>query len=402
MFHDFDQRFFNGVLVNNGVEVNWSPRMTLCAGLCRWSPRDLSCEIKLSKPLLQLRSRKDVVETLIHEMIHALLFVKRDSDNRESHGPKFHLHMFRINQEATLNISVYHTFHDEVRHYQNHVWRCKGICRNRSPYYGWVRRSMNRKPGPNDKWWAEHQQTCGGEFEKISEPENSKNDKNKNSKENQSINKTKDIRQFFTPIESLIGDNKSNSINNLNNLNNERLKIPNIVGFDDLDKEFAKDDLNLTKIIPFSGKGKILGTNLINNPQPGKSILLQKFGSNLTHSSQKATSSTIINSKPNDKLPMYSINSTNGQKPTNSTIITSRSNDKSPTNCINLNDKKSSVHHLDDSLVGLNNFSTNKRQKLDETVTLSDDDDDADYSWLNDVSDQDLLKISQTDCIVID
>lgn len=34
-----------------------------------------------------------------------------------------------------------------------------------------VKRSMNRAPGPNDNWWAQHKATCGGSFVKVKEPE---------------------------------------------------------------------------------------------------------------------------------------------------------------------------------------------------------------------------------------
>ena len=30
---------------------------------------------------------------------------------------------------------------------------------------------MNRPPGPNDRWWKEHENSCGGVFTKIKEPE---------------------------------------------------------------------------------------------------------------------------------------------------------------------------------------------------------------------------------------
>ena len=30
---------------------------------------------------------------------------------------------------------------------------------------------MNRAPGPNDRWFPEHQASCGGTFVKIKEPE---------------------------------------------------------------------------------------------------------------------------------------------------------------------------------------------------------------------------------------
>lgn len=39
------------------------------------------------------------------------------------------------------------------------------------PFYGYVKRSMNRAPSKNDLWWAEHQAKCKGTFEKISGPE---------------------------------------------------------------------------------------------------------------------------------------------------------------------------------------------------------------------------------------
>lgn len=55
--------------------------------------------------------------------------------------------------------------------YQTHWWRCNGPCQTRKPYFGIVRRSANRAPGPNDCWFSTHQRTCGGTFVKIKEPE---------------------------------------------------------------------------------------------------------------------------------------------------------------------------------------------------------------------------------------
>lgn len=171
LFRQFDCQFFEDTLKKNCVELTWSPRMTQTAGLCAWSPRTKFCSIRLSLPLLQLRSRRDLVETLLHEMIHGFLFVTHQDDNHESHGDKFHFHMYRINQMTGTRISVYHTFHDEVRSYQNHVWKCDGPCQNRRPFFGLVKRAMNRKPGPNDTWWKQHMETCGGTFNKIGEPD---------------------------------------------------------------------------------------------------------------------------------------------------------------------------------------------------------------------------------------
>ncbi|XP_043782407.1 DNA-dependent metalloprotease SPRTN isoform X2 [Cervus elaphus] len=127
LFVLFNDRFFWGQL--EAVEVKWSVRMTLCAGICSYEGRGGMCSIRLSEPLLKLRPRKDLVE-------------------------------------------VYHTFHDEVDEYRRHWWRCNGPCQNSKPYFGYVKRATNRAPSAHDYWWAEHQRTCGGTFIKIKEPEN--------------------------------------------------------------------------------------------------------------------------------------------------------------------------------------------------------------------------------------
>uniref|UniRef100_A0A5S6QN91 SprT-like domain-containing protein n=1 Tax=Trichuris muris TaxID=70415 RepID=A0A5S6QN91_TRIMR len=172
LFCQFDAAYFWGRLA--ACEVRWSSRMTLCAGQCHYEyPKGL-CSIRLSKPLLQYRSRKDLVETLLHEMIHAYLFVTCNNRDRDGHGPEFQKHMHRINKAAKTNITVYHSFHNEVNFHHTHWWRCNGPCQLRRPFYGWVKRAMNRAPGPNDYWWNEHMRTCGGTFVKVREPEKSK------------------------------------------------------------------------------------------------------------------------------------------------------------------------------------------------------------------------------------
>uniref|UniRef100_A0A3P8UXJ6 DNA-dependent metalloprotease SPRTN n=1 Tax=Cynoglossus semilaevis TaxID=244447 RepID=A0A3P8UXJ6_CYNSE len=169
MFLEFNDTFFWGKLC--GVEVKWSPRMTLCAGVCSYEGRGGLCSIRLSEPLLKLRPRKDLVETLLHEMIHALLFVTQNNKDRDGHGPEFCKHMNRINTASGTNITVYHSFHDEVDVYRQHWWRCDGPCQTHKPFFGYVKRAMNRAPSSLDFWWADHQRTCGGTYTKIKEPE---------------------------------------------------------------------------------------------------------------------------------------------------------------------------------------------------------------------------------------
>jgi SprT-like domain-contaning protein Spartan len=97
LFLAFNQQYFWGLL--NSVEVRWSNRMTLvrislykfllktrdictydlfviekCAGLCEYRNGGYIC-IRMSEPLLKFRPRSDMIDTLLHEMIHAYLFV---------------------------------------------------------------------------------------------------------------------------------------------------------------------------------------------------------------------------------------------------------------------------------------------------------------------------------------
>ncbi|CAG2106894.1 unnamed protein product [Medioppia subpectinata] len=274
----FDRMFFAGVLAKHCIELSWSSRMTSTAGLCGWDPHTNFCFIRLSLPLLQLRSRKDLVETLIHEMIHALLFVTKQDDNHESHGQKFHEHMYRINRMSGTDITVYHSFHDEVRSYQQHVWRCDGPCRTRAPYFGYVRRAMNRKPGPSDYWYKFHEKSCGGMFTKESEPP----PKTTHTNASQSITLTpeklnnKDIRDYLTPnvwtsatvsttdanesekpkVELFAG--KGHRLGNIKTENNPK----SVINCDNFNQTSGSSLLSIDgkPIVPFTGRGHVLGS----------------------------------------------------------------------------------------------------------------------------------------------
>jgi len=163
LFLFYNAKYFQGKL--DSVEVKWSSRMKLCAGLCRFQRKAGFCSVTLSEPLLKFRSRKEVTETLLHEMIHAFLFVTQNNKDHDDHGPRFVEIMLSLNKKENLSISIYHNFVNEVAFYRTHWWKCSGTCGIT------VKRSMNRKPGPYDRWWKRHQLTCGGTFEKIQEPD---------------------------------------------------------------------------------------------------------------------------------------------------------------------------------------------------------------------------------------
>lgn len=311
LFMAFNDRFFWGHL--NRVEVRWSPRMTSCAGVCVYEGRHGLCSVRLSAPLLKLRPRSDLIETLLHEMIHAYLFVTNNDRDRDGHGPRFHEHMYRINKEAGTNITVYHSFHDEVRLYQQHWWRCDGPCRYRKPYYGFVKRAMNRAPGPSDFWYADHQATCGGTFIKVKEPENFKNKDSKDTNKPESKKQKSpgsDIRSFLTPASS--SEPFGSDVK-------KRKPINNVMSFSDLIKPKSNDNIAGNNKYPSNRVNNIVGFSDLNSANTAKPKP-QMNGKNISFkdstSKNNATGKTIkggsISNKGRENVPKSPVSPATG------------------------------------------------------------------------------------------
>eukprot|EP01089_Gocevia_fonbrunei_P004336 TRINITY_DN14351_c0_g1_i2.p1 TRINITY_DN14351_c0_g1~~TRINITY_DN14351_c0_g1_i2.p1 ORF type:complete len:263 (+),score=32.96 TRINITY_DN14351_c0_g1_i2:112-900(+) len=162
LFRHYNISYFSSKL--DSVVLQWSNRMTLCAGLCVYTSTNGACTIKLSEPLLKFRPNTDVINTLIHEMIHAYLFMIKCNDNHNDHGVEFTKKMNEINQKEGTNITVFHNFNDEVEFYRTHWWKCDK-CNNI------IKRSINRAPNKYDNGWYDHLRECGGNYIKIKEPE---------------------------------------------------------------------------------------------------------------------------------------------------------------------------------------------------------------------------------------
>jgi hypothetical protein len=179
LFGLYNTLYFRSLLLPR-VEVSWSSRLTLCVGICELVKDDEGkyrrIRLKLSEALLKYRPRFDTVNTLLHEAIHAYFFVTvgwehSRGDDGTGHGTGFLLLADAINNHNSYKITVYHTFHDEVDSYRTHVWKCDGPCQTQAPYFGLVKRTMNRAPSASDTWWVKHEFECGGIYTKIMEPE---------------------------------------------------------------------------------------------------------------------------------------------------------------------------------------------------------------------------------------
>lgn len=182
LFTLYNTLYFRSFLIPRTV-VSWSKRLTASAGMCELVKDEEGkfrrIRVKLSEALLKYRPREDTINTLLHEAIHAYFFITTSwrharGDDGTGHGRGFQLLTDAINNHGNYLITVYHTFHDEVDSYRTHVWQCDGPCRSQPPFFGLVKRSMNRAPGKSDNWWTKHEEECGGTYTKIMEPEPTK------------------------------------------------------------------------------------------------------------------------------------------------------------------------------------------------------------------------------------
>ncbi|XP_015428460.1 PREDICTED: sprT-like domain-containing protein Spartan [Dufourea novaeangliae] len=391
LFVQFNERFFWNILLP--VEIKWSSRMTSCAGICSFHPRNRQCIISLSAPLLKLRPRKDLVETLLHEMIHGYLFLTNNNRDRDGHGPEFCKHMDRINKAAGTKITIYHSFHDEVKLYKQHWWRCNGPCQKKAPYFGTVRRAMNRAPGPNDFWWKEHQQTCNGQFIKIKEPENfkAKGSKNKEkvkpaAKSNGSTNNmfnwltkptstitvspSPSTSKTIKPIEKF-----SNSQNGLKKLGNN---TNNVHGWGTGGPNGSNGSNSSPKTTSVSGTPTFSCSGILGGFNTGRSNLLSKFDNsnkrrklNTNTEAPKNTINTFVKSKSTDSTNRQS----NGQLvkevkliecPVCSNFVSDGDVNKHLDSCLMTTGKKS-IHNVSNTKKQKNekNCSSAQKRKID-------------------------------------
>lgn len=145
-------------------------------------------------------------------------------------------------------MKVYHDFHDEVDLYRQHWWRCSGPCQRRPPYYGMVKRAMNRAPSERDPWWAEHRQKCGGSYTKVKEPEDygKKKKKLKDETDSSSNKSTSKGEEGMPKIYELWKNENTSDVHS---------------GTKDKENNMQKSNVETAPtVIPFTGKGVVLGT----------------------------------------------------------------------------------------------------------------------------------------------
>ncbi|KAL6655609.1 hypothetical protein ACP70R_006435 [Stipagrostis hirtigluma subsp. patula] len=185
LFRHYDGLYFRGALAAAGFVVHWgSPLQSRSFGSCTFSK---PCNtITLSEPVLRYRSTADRKKALLHEMIHAIIYIKHQRKDRTQHGPIFRAWMDAINSCSVeddqrpkngYNITTRHDFDPEEPHnIKGILWKCKS-CGDTFV------RATNQGP-PSDACcienvdddetcgnllcrWHNHMEGCGGTYTKM-------------------------------------------------------------------------------------------------------------------------------------------------------------------------------------------------------------------------------------------
>ncbi|XP_038986096.1 DNA-dependent metalloprotease SPRTN-like isoform X2 [Phoenix dactylifera] len=121
LFCHYNSLYFDEAL--GPCVVSWTDsQLNNCTGSCLYYS-DGSCEILLNELLLKSRPTADLKNALLHEMIHAFLWIKNKKNEHSVHGPSFREMMDSINASSMTdhqrpsggyNITIYHEFQEEA------------------------------------------------------------------------------------------------------------------------------------------------------------------------------------------------------------------------------------------------------------------------------------------------
>lgn len=154
VFKSYNKEYFENKV--RGFIVRWSSKLSQNAGLTQTRTFP---EIILSRILLTGRKIKDMVETLVHEMIHAYIFVNMYDEGLDHEEIYLDL-MAEINARSGLNITVLDEGGlDHIAHLRC-IWRCTkcGLELVR------MKRNTNQ---PNDNVSRKHRRECNGRWREF-------------------------------------------------------------------------------------------------------------------------------------------------------------------------------------------------------------------------------------------
>ena len=107
LFVEFDFIFFESI-VSKVFSLSFSNKLVSKAGICDYK----NCIIKLNRNLLDYLNEKSVKEVLLHEMVHAYIYLAHRSPEHLKHGKLFKKYSKIINETLQINITVTHNYHE--------------------------------------------------------------------------------------------------------------------------------------------------------------------------------------------------------------------------------------------------------------------------------------------------
>lgn len=154
VFRAYNEEYFDGLI--GGFEVRWCARLWIQAGKTTTFPLK---RITISTKLLIGREIRIMVETLLHEMIHAYLFCN-DHPHPLQHGEDFVKVMTETNILSTLNIGILDEGGlDHIAHLQV-IWECSK-CKEQ------IVRFKRKSRQLNDKTARLHRVRCRGTWRMV-------------------------------------------------------------------------------------------------------------------------------------------------------------------------------------------------------------------------------------------
>ncbi|XP_020269797.1 uncharacterized protein LOC109845024 isoform X2 [Asparagus officinalis] len=152
-------------------------------GMCCYREEG-GCDIRLSAHLLKFCSNTDLKNILLHEMIHAYLYVTSKKKDRSYHGPRFTTMMNGINSSTETdpwrplggyNITSSHDIRKEADCNRVQRWICKSCgdsfegSKNSEPNDCIENVSHGDSCGNSSCQWHKHKMVCSGRYEKTTD-----------------------------------------------------------------------------------------------------------------------------------------------------------------------------------------------------------------------------------------
>lgn len=175
LFCHYNSIYFDDAL--STCFVSWAPRLTSSMAASCDCTVEGHCEIQLSVLLLKCRSSADLKNILLHEMIHAFMWIMHKNNNHSDHGSIFWKIANSMNSNlkddlqrpsSGYNITSHHGFPNEEKTSRAHLWMCTS-CGESSHSDCLEKKGSDNDCGNRLCGWHKHKKLCSGRCENVND-----------------------------------------------------------------------------------------------------------------------------------------------------------------------------------------------------------------------------------------